>query len=83
MTKPHKIKYLVIASIYGQIYGAFYPDDSENADDYLSKLKKAEPSIKMQIFAVSNLNKFLAKLKYDKRNQRKINRRDGYVQCKR
>lgn len=67
-----KIKYLIIASSCGTIYGAFNPDEEVKAITYSKELSIKEPSSLVQLYKVSNLNQFLSNLKYEKRKARKI-----------
>lgn len=68
-TNIRKIKYVIIAGDNGQIYGAFKPAEIDKANVYLKKILK--DTLDAKIYHVSNLNQFLSKLKYDKRNQTK------------
>jgi hypothetical protein len=46
--------------------GAFSPDKESDANNYLSAMRKKEPSTTIELYRVSNLNQFLANLKYGK-----------------
>lgn len=58
-----KVKYIIIASVGGIIYGAFRPIETIRAKKYLNQLKRNEPMTKINLYYVSNLNKFYAKRK--------------------
>lgn len=60
-----KVKYIIITSKSGMVYGAFNPtEDGERlAQKYLEKLKNSEPNEVFKINKVHNLNKFLASVK--------------------
>lgn len=70
-----RIKYLIVASIRGEIYGAFDPNREEEAKNYLEKCRKEEKHIEFNLHFVSNLNQFYSNLKYAKR-ERKANQRN-------
>ena len=66
-TRDKKVRYILLISDDGIIYGAFSPDKEHEAIKYLNKQKK---KLKLKIFKVSNLNQFLVKYKYDYRRKR-------------
>jgi fructose/tagatose bisphosphate aldolase len=65
-----KIKYIIVASADGEIHGAFKPTESVRAQEYLEKVQKKEPKLKISIHRVSNLNQFKANLRYGKKSKR-------------
>jgi hypothetical protein len=65
-----RIKYVIIASISGTIYGAFNPLEMEKAREYLDVVRAQEPYSQINLYKVSNLNKFLSNIKYVKRKTR-------------
>ena len=65
-----KIKYVIVASEHGKIYGAFKPHETIMAQAYLDELRKDNPTLSVDIHNVSNLNQFLARLRYGKKPKR-------------
>ena len=63
-----KIKYLIIVSDEGVVHGSFYPQDKDKAQTYLQKLRRKNKSLSLDLFSVSNLNKFLSTLKHGKKS---------------
>ncbi len=70
---PRKVKYLIIASEEGKIYGSFFPEQEANAKKYLAEVQAKEKDSVVNMYSVSNLNQFLAKLRYGTRVKRKTN----------
>ncbi len=66
--RKKRVKYLILASACGQIHGSFKPKEREQAEVYLSKVKEKFPSEDITIHEVSNLNRFLADLRYGRKN---------------
>ena len=64
-----KVKYVIIASIGGVIYGSFKPTEDERAKIYLAQLRTKEPTTQINIHYVSNLNQFLSSIKFSKRKR--------------
>jgi hypothetical protein len=62
-----KIKYLIIVSDDGVVYGSFYPNDRKRAEQYLEKLHHQYKDNNIKLFSVTNLNKFLGSLKHKKK----------------
>ena len=60
-----KVKYLIIASKTGRVFGAFFPEQRNEAEKYLLELKKEEVG-NIKIFLVSNINSFYARIKHAK-----------------
>ena len=66
-----KIKYVVIASNNGEIHGCFQPDEkAERIEAYAAKVRADMPHLNIGIYRVSNLNQFLANLRYGKKPKR-------------
>lgn len=61
--KKRNIKYIIIAASTGTgpIYGAFFPDKEQEAQEYLEKLLQQDATKDAKLFYVSNLNRFTAK----------------------
>lgn len=58
-----KVKYIIIASDAGIVYGAFNPDDECRAQEYLEKVRGKESHTTIKLHRVSNLNLFLSTIK--------------------
>jgi hypothetical protein len=65
VASKNKVKYLIIISSYGLVYGSFFPTTSGRraAKAYLTKLRNQEATTKFSLHEVCNLNKFLASIK--------------------
>jgi len=65
-----KVKYIIISSRHGTIYGAFNPQDDVKAQEYLEILRQKEPAVEINAYYVSNLNLFFSGIKYAKSKER-------------
>jgi hypothetical protein len=66
-----KIKYLIITSDSGEVYGSFYPWDLIRANEYLEELRGQYTEAKIKLHKVSNLNKFLSSIRHGHKKQRR------------